>query len=369
MFSGKVLRFLLAIYIEILISPSITEILLQPSQEFDSIVNDISTTSISNTINTSTTTTTTTTIINGIQTTPDIHLLDADSDDDATILRDSLYTNISTDSSSTLTTIILKSSESQISSRVSSKGAFFCRYHTVPYKTAKVRMYSNIVRVNENKQKLNYIVDGTESWEEGNFELEGENHDFTIPFRPVLVIYHQCGQLKRKNATYRRFIIKIPERFIDANESFYIGTINLELYFPAQKDGIKFIQFNKPLEISGELFCGERYNISTAIIRLFSTDKQEMDSFITEQQPNHDGYFRLYGARTMLQKPTLVISHQCGMTHNERQKDIYRQFIIYIPYFYYNSGRIGLKIFHIGRLGLDINYPNERNEPLTDITT
>lgn len=41
-------------------------------------------------------------------------------------------------------------------------------------------------------------MDGTESWENGNFELEGENHDFTIPFRPALAIYHQCGQLERK---------------------------------------------------------------------------------------------------------------------------------------------------------------------------
>ncbi|OZC11768.1 hypothetical protein X798_00948 [Onchocerca flexuosa] len=144
MSSGKVLRFLLAIYIEILISPSITEILLQPSQEFDSVVNDVPTTTIGNTINT-------TTIINEIQTTPDIHLLDADSDDDATILKDFLYTNKSMDSSSTLSTIILKSSESKISNRISSKGAFFCRYHTIPYKTAKIRMYSNIARVDENK--------------------------------------------------------------------------------------------------------------------------------------------------------------------------------------------------------------------------
>ncbi|EFO15681.1 hypothetical protein LOAG_12827 [Loa loa] len=122
--------------------------------------------------------------------------------------------------------------------------------------------------------EFNYVLDGTESWEEGNFELEGENHDFTIPFHPVLVIYHQCGQLKRMNATYRRFIIQIPQQFIDANESFHIGTINLELYYPAQINGIKFVNFNKPLEISGELFCDKNYNISTAIVRFFSTDKQ-----------------------------------------------------------------------------------------------
>ncbi|VDM21284.1 unnamed protein product [Wuchereria bancrofti] len=217
--------------------------------------------------------------------------------------------------------------------------------------------------------EINYIVDGSESWEEGNFELNGENRDFIISFRPVLAIYHQCGQLKRKNATYRLFIIKIPEQFINTNESFHIGTINLELYYPGQKDGIKFIHFNKPLEISGKLFCGEHYNISTTVVRLFSTDKQEMNSFIIEQQPNNEGYFRLSSGQTILQKPILVINHQCGMTFNERQKDIYRQFTIYIPYSYYNSGRIGLKVFHIGRLGLDINYPNERNEPIIDITT
>ncbi|EFO22029.1 hypothetical protein LOAG_06464, partial [Loa loa] len=95
----------------------------------------------------------------------------------------------------------------------------------------------------------------------------------------------------------------------------------------------------------------------------------EADNFITEQQPNNEGHFRLFSGRTMLQKPILVINHQCDMTYYECQKDIYRQFIIYIPYSYYNSGRIGLKVFHIGRLGLSIKYPNERNEPLTDITT
>uniref|UniRef100_A0A0R3S4A4 N-acetylmuramoyl-L-alanine amidase n=1 Tax=Elaeophora elaphi TaxID=1147741 RepID=A0A0R3S4A4_9BILA len=94
-----------------------------------------------------------------------------------------------------------------------------------------------------------------------------------------------------------------------------------------------------------------------------------MDSFITEQQPNHKGHFRLFGGRTMLEKPILVINHQCGLANNKHQKDIYRQFIIYIPYSYYNSARIGLKVFHIGRLGLDINYPNERNEPLIDLMT
>ncbi|VDN90573.1 unnamed protein product [Brugia pahangi] len=218
--------------------------------------------------------------------------------------------------------------------------------------------------------EINYIVDGSESWEEGNFELNGENRDFIISFRPVLVIYHQCGQLKRKNATYRRFIIKIPEQFINSNESFHIGTINLELFYPGQKDGIKFIHFNKPLEISGKLFCaGDHYNVSTSVVRLFSTDKQEVNSFITEQQPNNEGSFRLSSGQTILQKPILVINHQCDMTFYERQKDIYRQFTIYIPYSYYNSGRIGLKIFHIGQLGLHINYPNERNAPLIDITT
>lgn len=45
---------------------------------------------------------------------------------------------------------------------------------------------------------LDYIVDGTESSEEGYFELDGKNRDFTIRFQPVIVVYHQCGQLKRK---------------------------------------------------------------------------------------------------------------------------------------------------------------------------
>uniref|UniRef100_A0A0R3S4A3 Transthyretin-like family protein n=1 Tax=Elaeophora elaphi TaxID=1147741 RepID=A0A0R3S4A3_9BILA len=112
-------------------------------------------------------------------------------------------------------------------------------------KCLKELSYSIYGRIAIYNSDLNYVVDGTESWQDGNFELEGENRDFTIPFHPVLVIYHQCGQLKRKNATYRRFIIKIPHHFIDANESFDIGTINLELYYPSQKDGIKFIHFNK----------------------------------------------------------------------------------------------------------------------------
>uniref|UniRef100_A0A915PKP0 Uncharacterized protein n=1 Tax=Setaria digitata TaxID=48799 RepID=A0A915PKP0_9BILA len=219
------------------------------------------------------------------------------------------------------------------------------------------------------RQKLNYLLDGTESWQQGSFDLEGENRDLTIPFRPVLVIYHQCGQLRSKNATYRRFVIKIPQQFVNANESFYIGIINLELYYPSQKDGIKFIHFNQPLEITGELFCNEYYNITRTIVQLFSTDKQEVENFITEQQPNHDGYFHLSTGRTVLQKPILVINHQCDIGKKERLKEIYRQFIIYIPYFYYNPGRIGLKVFHIGRLGLGINYPNERNEALVDITS
>ncbi|VDO47871.1 unnamed protein product, partial [Brugia timori] len=94
-----------------------------------------------------------------------------------------------------------------------------------------------------------------------------------------------------------------------------------------------------------------------------------VNSFITEQQPNNEGSFRLSSGQTILQKPILVINHQCDMTFYERQKDIYRQFTIYIPYSYYNSGRIGLKIFYIGQLGLHINYPSERNAPLIDITT
>ncbi|EFO13115.1 hypothetical protein LOAG_15416 [Loa loa] len=174
MFSAKAFLLTFVIYAKIFISPIITEILLKPSNEFNGIIYDNSASSISNIINaitatTTTTTTTTTTaitttaisiIINEIQTTTTIsssssnsHLLDVNSDDNGKISSNFSYINKSIDSiDDTLSTIMLKSSsESKITNHISSKGAFFCRYQTIPYKTAKVRLYSNIARVHENK--------------------------------------------------------------------------------------------------------------------------------------------------------------------------------------------------------------------------
>ncbi|VDK58671.1 unnamed protein product [Gongylonema pulchrum] len=94
-----------------------------------------------------------------------------------------------------------------------------------------------------------------------------------------------------------------------------------------------------------------------------------VESFVEEQQVQNNGRFRLSSGRAALQKPILVISHQCGAAAHELQAGIYRQFAVYLPYSYYNPGRIGLKVFDIGRLSLDLVYPNEQNAELVDISS
>lgn len=43
----------------------------------------------------------------------------------------------------------------------------------------------------------------------------------------------------------------------------------------------------------------------------------EAENFVVEQQPDSRGQFRLSSGRAQLQKPILVISHQCGVTDYE----------------------------------------------------
>ncbi|VDM47296.1 unnamed protein product [Toxocara canis] len=215
------------------------------------------------------------------------------------------------------------------------------------------------------KIDIRHIVDGTEPFEDGSFELEGENRDQSTKFEPVLVIYHQCGQLKRKKDTFRRFIIKVPSIYVNSNETFDIGRLNLDVFYPGQKDGIKFELFTKPLKITGELFCASQPD-AVKIVRLFSSPKQESENFISEETLEAES-FHIDSRRAKLDEPILVISHQCDMPHDKIVKGIYRQFIIRIPFFYYNAGRLGLRDFNIGKLSLQLIYPGEVTRKLNDL--
>uniref|UniRef100_A0A0M3HPR2 Transthyretin-like family protein n=1 Tax=Ascaris lumbricoides TaxID=6252 RepID=A0A0M3HPR2_ASCLU len=212
---------------------------------------------------------------------------------------------------------------------------------------------------------VRHIVDGTEAYEDGSFELEGENRDATTAFEPVIVVYHQCGQLKRKNSTYRRFAIKVPAVYVNANKTFDIGRINLDLFYPGQKDGIKFEHFTKPLKVSGELFCtGQPEAVRT--VRMFSSLKQDSESFVAEETLDGD-LFHIDSGRATLDEPILQINHQCDMSYSEITKGLYRQFVIRIPFFYYNAGRVGLREFNIGKLSLHLIYPGEVSRRLSDL--
>lgn len=45
-----------------------------------------------------------------------------------------------------------------------------------------------------------------------------------------------------------------------------------------------------------------------------------MNSLISEEKQNNEGFFQLFGTPKILQKPILVINHQCGITFAEWQK-------------------------------------------------
>uniref|UniRef100_A0A0R3S4A2 Secreted protein n=1 Tax=Elaeophora elaphi TaxID=1147741 RepID=A0A0R3S4A2_9BILA len=143
---------LFAIYADFFILSIISENALKPSEEkFDAIVDDDNSASKANNIINATVSPATTAIIDGIQTTLFHLLLDVDSDNDADSNKS--MDSSKDDNNNTSTMIVLNPSESQqtLINRIHATGAFFCRYQTVPYKLAKVRMYSNIARVHENK--------------------------------------------------------------------------------------------------------------------------------------------------------------------------------------------------------------------------
>lgn len=144
-------------YPEILFLPVKSEILLKPSQELGSsarqtlsVSNSTTGTTVSTTAATSTsdiaiiTSTTTTTQ----STTGAASLLD-DSDEASRDSEKAETTDVLSGDESVETSIILKSSDIQTSNRVYCKGAFFCRYQTIPYTSAKIRVFSNIARVDE----------------------------------------------------------------------------------------------------------------------------------------------------------------------------------------------------------------------------
>uniref|UniRef100_A0A0M3KC43 ZP domain-containing protein n=1 Tax=Anisakis simplex TaxID=6269 RepID=A0A0M3KC43_ANISI len=111
--------------------------------------------------------------------------------------------------------------------------------------------------------------------------VEGEDRDHTLPFEPVIVIYHQCGQSSRKTVDYTSFAV---------------------------------------------------------------------DS-----------------GRAKLEEPILQISHQCDMSVDDISKGHYRQFLIKVPFYYYNVGRVGLRDFNVGKLGLQLIYPGESINKLEDL--
>ncbi|MFH4978996.1 hypothetical protein AB6A40_005705 [Gnathostoma spinigerum] len=207
------------------------------------------------------------------------------------------------------------------------------------------------------RPNLKHVIDGTETGRDGYFELDGYDHDETSPFQPVIVIYHQCGQLKRYNLTHQSFNIRIPQMYINSKDVFDIGTLNLEPIYPGQKGQVKFEQYSRPLQVRGDLECTTN-NAAKKIVQMFASNRKDSNTFIAEEQLERS-HFTVNSARAMLTDPFILIAHQCDLTADQVNQDIFRQFNIHIPFYYYNAGRIGLKTFDIGTFNLEVMYPGE----------
>uniref|UniRef100_A0A915JQQ7 Uncharacterized protein n=1 Tax=Romanomermis culicivorax TaxID=13658 RepID=A0A915JQQ7_ROMCU len=67
---------------------------------------------------------------------------------------------------------------------------------------------------------------------DGEFRVSGQEKELT-PIDPVLKIYHDCDDSRTPGL--RMFKIKLPNKYIDSNETMDIGTWNLEMIYEDEK--------------------------------------------------------------------------------------------------------------------------------------
>ncbi|VDD89839.1 unnamed protein product [Enterobius vermicularis] len=207
--------------------------------------------------------------------------------------------------------------------KIAVNGSLFCGYHRADLNASF---------------NPDYTLDATKVPKDGSFTLIGERNA-TISdgelFSPAL------------NETYRRFIIKIPSRYINSNETFDAGTMNLELYYPGQTEGNIFYHNKKPLQITGRLRCHEMN--PTRKVRVYGSPRRDAESLLSEQVLRNDT-FTMNVVYTSTLQPTRV----------------YRQINVAVPFYYYNEGRVGLQPFSIGSYNLEVEYPGETKLVLDD---
>ncbi|TMS35312.1 hypothetical protein L596_002742 [Steinernema carpocapsae] len=121
------------------------------------------------------------------------------------------------------------------SKAVTVKGKLLCGNATV--EGAKIKMFA------VNSHKKTDVVATTQSVSSGEFYMDGNSVDRKHPdiFEPQIIVLHKCDVTSKKENYYRKFIVKIPETFVNHGRMglrpYDIGTLNVQLKYPNEQQG------------------------------------------------------------------------------------------------------------------------------------